>query len=432
MQPRFTPKDYQYALQAWNATHEPHTPLNPTPELPEVFKNAFKRWDAVVTQTKANFPLDMMKESSDFLACRYPRDIYTKRQDGFSITDACPSSFLIPRTHELPKDIYPGVKINNQFALGEGPFSTNWPTLLDRLKAQKIQVVVGVGEPTQNGIDKFYPYMNESRSVDIDARTYFLKTTQLNPEDMPEFGKTNICFYRYEHTDGTDFYLMHIPLWPDHDLSRFDVNDKKILAFDALHGAPRFVHCSAGVGRSVTVMLMQWLCKFISDAKDSLSEEKFLDEFEKALREIKSLKPGAGNESAHLCLEALGLADDLYQTYLEVKDRLAKGLPEPDREISRTAGTFLSDDSDGSANSDDEVVEASDDDNATPATQFGQMEIVLDEGSDNEGEVTTTMEAFLAKRGNYSASFQFAGKLDQSTDSLEDDTPGADPLAWRR
>jgi len=258
-----------------------------------------------------------------FIRCRYPT-IFTRRQKEFSgdhSLDIC----LQDNEHQpgnIPKGVYPAAKIhlddNNKdkfVVLGEGPYPHTFPVLLDRLAEQGVNVLIAIGPTEENGKEKYFNYMKEA--VEISAAEYLDCATNIKnmPDEFRNSTDFTIKFYRYTRMENEKtFYIMHVPGWKDLGMPAFTESDKHLLAHDAEYGGNRFFHCSAGVGRSVAVLMMYMMYKLV--CKNNLDYEQAVQKFEIILNRIKETKPRAG-EWWQLLL-AIGLAEDMHE-YMALK-----------------------------------------------------------------------------------------------------------------
>lgn len=251
------------------------------------------------------------EKDADFIRCRYPT-IYTRRQKDFTGDfSQLQSSDHIPG--DVPQGVYPAAKIklddDNEskfFILGEGPFKHTFPVLLDKLEMQNVNVLIAVGPTEENGNEKYFNYMGGAK--EISAKEYLESTTNVNdiPATFSEKDLFSIKFYHYVR-DEKNFYIMHIPSWKDLDLPKLTETDKHLLAYDAEYGGNKFYHCSAGVGRSVAIIMMYLMYELV--CKHNLNLDQAIEKFEFALTAIKSVKPRAG-EWWQLLL-SIGMAEDL-------------------------------------------------------------------------------------------------------------------------
>lgn len=256
-----------------------------------------------------------------FIRCRYP-NIFTRRQTEFS--GGVSLDTKIQAVEFKPGSVYPGVypaaKIplydhsSDEFVvLGEGPYEHTFSTLLDRLAEQKVSVLIAVGPTEESGKEKYYNYMRHAQ--EITAAEYLLSVT--NAPDVPdEFrdsqstGLLKLKFYRYVRPENQDvFHIMHMPSWVDLGMPVLTEADKLMLAYDAEYGGSRYYHCSAGVGRSVALIMLRMAYELIFKAHLDFSQAT--QQFETMLKKIKQVKPRAG-EWWQLLL-ALGLAEDMHK-----------------------------------------------------------------------------------------------------------------------
>lgn len=246
--------------------------------------------------TENLYPLDYEENGENYISCRY-NNVFTLRQDPFSLSN------------EQHLD-YPAASItmsDNQFnVLAEGPSLTNLNRLLFGLNQMKVNTLVAVGLPFE-GREKYYNYMNDATK--ISAAVFFeaiAPSVQINNELT---GDTNFEFYQYSSKEHGFFYVLHVPNWEDHGFPIFNPSDKAVLAqFFQLRINSCF-HCSAGIGRSVALLLAKMVFNNIDNNWNNIEDARQLlkDTFIK----IKQIKPGAGE--AHQYLIVPGLVEDIYQ-----------------------------------------------------------------------------------------------------------------------
>jgi hypothetical protein len=256
-----------------------------------------------------------------FIRCRYS-NIFTKRQVEFSngtSLDVC----LQQDPHQpgiISSGVYPAAKIplndnaDGAFVvLGEGPFQHTYATLLDRLSEQKVYTLIAVGPPEENSKEKYFNYMQLAQEIDVQEYLHHTTSATCIPDELIDSQGENALmfrFYRYVRPQQQDvFYIMHIPAWRDLGMPVFTTADKLLLAYDAEYGGSRYYHCSAGVGRSVALIMMRMAYEQIF--KKHLDFPAAIQQFEVMLRNIKEVKPRAG-EWWQLLL-ALGVAQEMYE-----------------------------------------------------------------------------------------------------------------------
>lgn len=91
--------------------------------------------------------------------------------------------------------------------------------------------------------------------------------------------------------------------------------DKTLLMLFFEYGRKACYHCSAGIGRSVALLLLE-RCYQIFKTSPDISFEAFLREYMGKIREIKELKPGIGEKYQIMTVPAL--AEQIFQLYLHL------------------------------------------------------------------------------------------------------------------
>jgi|GEM_PF-6066474 len=236
-------------------------------------------------------------------------------------------------------EFYPAAKITmkgdeNKFdVIAEGPKMDDLEKLhlLKSLKKLNINVLIAVGEPQENGKEKFYNYMEDddySKKISIteffdkiaDSHGKKISITELFNKiagSQPHFAEqnlqnlcTNFKFYRYQSPKEGEFYIMHVPSWQDHGMPALSQADKFILGCFFELEINSLFHCSAGVGRSVALLAVKRFYNLFKQADISIDEEQIVEFFKETVARIKAVKPLAG-EFCQL-LTVPGLAEDIY------------------------------------------------------------------------------------------------------------------------
>ncbi|HVE44678.1 MAG TPA: protein-tyrosine phosphatase family protein [Gammaproteobacteria bacterium] len=254
-----------------------------------------------------------------FIRCRYP-NIFTRRQvafsPGYSLDKCFQDKEHVPG--KIPEGMYPAAKIPSSegeegkcVVLGEGPFEHTFLALLARLAEQDVNVLVAVGPTEEKGKEKYFNYMRGAERISVAEYMLFANGVTDIPQTFKDIKPGEVSLEFYRHVDPFSekvFYIMHVPNWKDIGLPVFTEKDKCILAYDAEYGGNRFYHCSAGVGRSVAMVMAQMAYEFIF--KKNLKPDEVVKEYQNILRNIKTVKPRAGEW--HQLILALGIAEEMH------------------------------------------------------------------------------------------------------------------------
>lgn len=243
------------------------------------------------------------------------------RQEGNYVTGRYPGNVFTVQQAEF--EGYPAAKISTGDVIAEGPTEENYQLLLDKLLTQKIDIIFAVGKPDEiiDGKirEKFFTYFSPEEQVH--SITFF---KHLDPSANFEsnlgndFEESQIKIYSKQN-----FFVIHLPNWPDHDLPNFTMLDKQFLTLILLsmirHHKSACFHCSAGIGRSPALLFTKLLFEKARENSASLINLELMG---KLLIDIKNVKPAAGEWQQ--ILAAVGLVEDLLicSKQLEEKFRL--------------------------------------------------------------------------------------------------------------
>ncbi len=222
----------------------------------------------------------------NYVTGRYPANVFTVEQAEFKG--------------------YPAAKISTGDVIAEGPTQESNELLLNCLLTQKIDIIFAVGKPSESGDgeirEKYFTYFSSQNL--IHSSEFFRKLEPLiNFENYFEDSQIKIYSER-------NFFVIHLPNWPDHGLPDFTVSDKKLLALIFLwmikNNKRACFHCSAGIGRSPALLFAKLLFEKALENPADLTNLKLMEQL---LRDIKNVKPGAGEWWQ--ILAAMGLVEDL-------------------------------------------------------------------------------------------------------------------------
>ncbi len=247
----------------------------------------------------------------------YPVDFDTNRSKYTDVGKSSYSNNVSVKQAEFPN--YNAVAItdfNNRyfrkFVIAEGPMGKHLEHMKKNLNTffqeilfdNKIDVFFAVGDP-QYGI-KYTDYFSRSfksfdfiKSESISAEMFFKAKTG---KDFKFSENPGFRFYELAVTIDNKIqtaYVMHVPNWPDQDLPTFNPGDMEVLLYLAKYVPKLVAHCSAGMGRSPTLLAI--LMGYIHGLCDD--ENSFIGKLEEVIRWQKNVKPGAIFETCQcLCI----------------------------------------------------------------------------------------------------------------------------------
>lgn len=168
------------------------------------------------------------------------------------------------------------------------------------LAFNKIDFIIAIGAPVENRRQKYTDYFRAPQSlafteiVEIMNSQFSIKIPECFHDD---FKKTNFRFYQINQFNQNKL-VMHVENWNDHGLDRFSLNDFRLLAFLALAMKTTLAHCSAGLGRAPSVLLI--MMGLLSNIFNTYKAESVIDKFVDLVSIIRAERPQACIEQKQL------------------------------------------------------------------------------------------------------------------------------------
>lgn len=231
------------------------------------------------TNKKVMHPFDYEENAESYhQKTRYKLENAAKKQESLP-------NFNMARIQNFSKQV--------SYILAEGPAHDNLSKFYDDLQNNNIHIIFAVGN--HHAGNKYFPYFTDKKIWSkITAKDFLDDNIQQKP---PLTESTQFEFYKANYLSNAEnktphhFYTVYIPEWPDHGIPDFSKGDIQMLTYIAEYIKDLTAHCSAGLGRSASILLM--FMAYLDNVFATSDEKELVQKYESLIQLIKAIKPTA-------------------------------------------------------------------------------------------------------------------------------------------